>query len=483
MGGPTRAATKLRRAAAAVLLRTAAVIAAAAIAAPPAIAVAQVDPYRQHMENGIKLFHDGNYTGAIVEFEAAYKERPKASPLFNVALAEKALFNYPKAIAALERALAQHLGTMDESDQSTARSAIEEMRALLAHLTVELSPPDVTLIVDGNEQPRSAEATRTLDLGPGVHRIEARADGYSSAEQSISLASGERDKKVKLSLVPDKGTVTIDAGGAETAISIDSKFVAFGRFTGMLAPGTHVVQIYEPDRVIYAAQVLVVAGRAHEVRPGFGGVPFGIGSPIPVPPPPPPARKSTSPTSPRRGYFVIGAASLLWPLSDPKGFSDLHPQSNSGGAGTLRIGYRVNVAASFDVMLQYANVEIDSSLETRPNYTLSSGRFGVNLRLMSPGQRVRFVGSLGGGLVYDDVTFNSAGLTSCGLCKDASGPDPFLHTDVGLEIDLSGVLLGFSLDSFFQSSRGIEDADGTSIYEPDPLMHLGGSVHVGYAFW
>ena len=64
----------------------------------PREALAQTDPYKQHMENGVKLYNDRNYEAALSEFRAAYDAKPKASPLVNIALGHKALFNYPKAI-------------------------------------------------------------------------------------------------------------------------------------------------------------------------------------------------------------------------------------------------------------------------------------------------------------------------------------------------------------------------------------------------
>ncbi|WP_437588729.1 hypothetical protein [Sorangium sp. So ce1000] len=385
-------------------------------------ALAQVEPYRQHMENGIKLFQDRNYRAAVVEFEAAYKEKPKASPLFNIALAEKALFNYPRAITALERALEQHRDTMDEGDERTARSAIEEMRALLARLTIELSPQSATLLIDGEEQPPSPSGTRVIELGPGVHRIGARADGHASTEQSVTVVSGERDQKVKLSLVADRAPVTP-------------------------------AQPFTP----------------------------------PLPPPPP---KPVPISIPPQGYYVIGAASLLWPLSHPQAFP--RPEANSGGAGSIRVGYRVNTAAAFDVMLQYANIATGSDDPAYPNasYTLGSTRLGLNVRLMTPGQTWRFVGSIGGGLTYDAVKFDSIktpeGDICDGLCQRAAGVNAFVFSEVGVELDLGGVLLGFSLDSYFQSSRGISyknlDQDDVTLYS-SVLLELGGSLHAGYAFW
>src|ERR1700742_1591324 len=52
---------------------------------------------RRHFRTGVKLYRDGNYKGALAEFEAAYRDKPSAGSLQNVALCQKALFRYPQA--------------------------------------------------------------------------------------------------------------------------------------------------------------------------------------------------------------------------------------------------------------------------------------------------------------------------------------------------------------------------------------------------
>jgi hypothetical protein len=104
---------------------------------------------------------------------------------------------------------------------------------------------------------------------------------------------------------------------------------------------------------------------------------------------------------------------------------------------------------------------------------------------MTPGQTARLVGSLGGGVAYDTVSFSIDPADDCPIerCFDASGLDPFLLVDLGAELDFGGALVGLAVESYFQSSRGIDDADDHDLYYPRALVHLGGSLRVGYAFW
>src|SRR5262249_1681187 len=86
----------------------------------PSSAWAQPEAYKEHMENGVKLFNDKNYSAALMEFRAAYQAKPKANPLLNIALCYKAQFNYPKAIQTLEQALRDHASTMEPADKAAA---------------------------------------------------------------------------------------------------------------------------------------------------------------------------------------------------------------------------------------------------------------------------------------------------------------------------------------------------------------------------
>jgi hypothetical protein len=174
------------------------------------------------------------------------------------------------------------------------------------------------------------------------------------------------------------------------------------------------------------------------------------------------------------GPFALVTGSLLVPFTHPLDMKS--PESNSGGAGGFHVGYRVNTPAAFDFMFEYGNVLTTSTKDANIGYTLQSFRFGLNVRLMTPGRTVRFVGSIGGGLVYDLVDYNITNGAAC-LCRSASGVDPYLMGELGLELDFG--------ESYFQSSRGIKTsgAQQTFAYSSSPLVHLGGGLRVGYALW
>src|SRR5262249_44409635 len=143
--------------------------------------------------------------------------------------------------------------------------AIKDMRALLGQVVVKLIPPEATLVVDGQEILAGA-AKEPLQLGPGEHKIVARADGFVTGEQSGTVASG-KSQDVTIVLARETGQVTVEAPDPRLTIIIDQHAVGAGTWTGMLLLGAHTVEIAGPGVPPYRTEISVVAGKPLLVRP------------------------------------------------------------------------------------------------------------------------------------------------------------------------------------------------------------------------
>lgn len=428
---------------------------------PPAAEPSSADAYKQHMSNGVKLYNDENFGAAIAEFEAAYAERPRASPLVNLALCHKSLFHYPKAIAALERALEHHHDTMQAEDRTAAETAIREMRALLGYITVDVTPSQAVLYVDGEALPPGAK-DKPIPLGPGKHRISARAEGYESAEETVSVTSADRDKVVRFALEPNMGWVVVKTGDPEMAIAIDQQPMAMGEWAGLVEPGTHLVQMYKPGGAEYAFQVLVVAGKAQEVRPDVGGVPIALPKAAAVQ-----TKKTTTPATkiakppapPQRGLYAQATG----------GVHIMFGEDGAGGMAGARFGYRTSTRVGFEFMFDYMSNRVTTEAAPADDrVAMNALRFGGGFRLMSPGRTARFVATIGGGLAYKWITKG-----------DSSQVVPFGNLDMGFEYDWSGVLLGIAA----QHNVLLPGDEVGRMELSDPRFTLGLGVRLGYAGW
>ncbi|MFO0593229.1 MAG: tetratricopeptide repeat protein [Polyangiaceae bacterium] len=447
--------------------------------APAALPDSAADLYRQHMDVGISFYEQKNYPAAIAEFQEAYKARPKASPLVNMALCYKAQFAYTRAIKALEKALSQHADTMDENDKKAAQTEIEEMRARLSYVTFKVTPPDVAVEIDGEAIPDAASGS-PVALSPGPHDIKITADGFADVEQQVTVASGQR--LLEYTLIPNKGFVRIKAPGPKFEIAVDAKVFGTGEWAGLIPPGAHTVEWYVPrSGSVYRVRLDVEAGRTYELSPGKGGIPV-TETGDPVPPKPPPTPKPV----PVTGFFALATVSPFWPTEQPRAFKDegMSPGISVGARG----GYRVNTPVSFDAMVAYSNLLVRRQLEPDISYSLELFRAGLNMRLQTPGRIARFYGNFGGGFVFDSLDFNydgvADGLAKCTngnatvSCKDGSGFDGYLLMEAGLQFNFGNVLVDGTFGTIFQSTRGF----GLRTYNDWlPLIEVG--IRVGYSTW
>jgi hypothetical protein len=226
----------------------------------------------------------------------------------------------------------------------------------------------------------------------------------------------------------------------------------------------------------------VAAGKSQDIRPGMGGRPIsGAAAPKALPDVPPKPEPVAPPEPPLRGFYGMATAGLMAPLAHPENFLDA--ESESGGAFGARLGYRVNNAASFEAMFEYSNITISSETYDA-DYTLASYHVGLNLRLHTPARRVRFVGIIGGGLVHDSLAFDlvepaGPGCAARKVCDDTSGFDPYILSELGIELEFGGVLVGLAFVSSFQAMKGLDK----EAYDNDPIVLAGGGLRVGYGTW
>lgn len=438
--------------------------------------------YFVHMTNGVKLFNSNNFKSAIAEFEAAYKAVPKASPLINQALCYRELKNYPRAVERLELALAKHRASMTADDVTASERAIADMRALFAYVTITVAPASSSVTIDGD--PVSPEALRKpVPLSPGEHEIGASAGGFLSSTKTLSVVSSDQ-VTVALELVPARGTLRVIASKPDSMIEIDGEEQTPGSWQGELPAGAHSVRAVGESG---EGTIEVVAGQTVTIDLSKGSTAL------------PPLPTTPADDDPKRGFYAHLNGAVLIPVRHPKVFS-FDKDVSSGGYVGVRAGYRVHTYAAFEGMLEYGNVEGPANGAGSKTYSLSSIRIGPSLRLMSPGDLVHFVGTLGGGIEvhlmsYEDLEPDAGtplclgGATEC----ESNGVDFYVQTEVGVEIDFDHVLIGVAAALYLSGTKGVEDnpLDEDNVrttnvakpYDNEVLPQLGPRLYIGYAFW
>jgi len=211
---------------------------------PAATPLHAPDPVKVHLDQGVALFNDGNYSAALAEFEAAYELDPAPYILNNIGLAQKGLFRYQDAIATLQKFLAASPTLTAEQRKQTER-IIAEMQALLSQVTLDVAPAGAQIALDGHPL-GTAPLAAPVQVAAGSHTVDVALDGYSSVHREISVAAATPlTVSVALTAVRKVGTVHVTTV-PQGAIVVDGKPLGLGDVRAQLEAGGHTLDVSAP---------------------------------------------------------------------------------------------------------------------------------------------------------------------------------------------------------------------------------------------
>ncbi len=460
--------------------------------APDGAPAPEKSAYQRHLDNGVKLYREGNYPAAIAEFQEAYKAEPKASPLINLALSYKKLFQYPKAIEVLEQALARHTDTMKPAHREAAEREVRELNALLAWVTVTLTPPTAQLFID-NEAVPAAKLANPIALSPGSHQFRAEAEGHKRAEVSRSVTSGMNNAVIALSLVATTGALSVTTDHDDAWIEVDGKMRTQGSWKGMLPPGVHSVRVLRDGEVDTIQVVIQEGGHSAVTQDEDGGLVSKAAVPIEKG-----DQSSFGVEIPDilRGFYGFGSGALLTSIVKIEEFTAAE-QDRWGAAGGLFLGYRVADWAAFEAMGQFSDIRVegimhpDTERKVETQYTIQTWRLGGMMRIMVPGRTMfRFVATVGAGLLIEEIHWkNRTGILDADGATDArfedsNGVGPFAEIDMGVELELSNVLVDVMVQNSIQSSKHLDHGDAElNAFGGNTHLVVGPTIRVGYGLW
>jgi hypothetical protein len=171
--------------------------AAPAQAAEPASEGPDVEQARKHFSQGLKLYKDGDFDAALVQFERAYAVKSNFKVLYNIAQCNFELHQYVETRDALVRYLKDGAGEIDAERKAAVENDLSELSRRIAHLKLSVNVNGATVYVDGKKL--------------GVTPLPAAID-VNEGQRTISIESAERGSKQRVVRV---------AGGEEQSISVE----------------------------------------------------------------------------------------------------------------------------------------------------------------------------------------------------------------------------------------------------------------------
>lgn len=176
-------------------------------AAPDVPVDARVEEAGQRYERGLRLYEEGDYELAAIEFERAYDLIPHYRALFNIGQVHVQLGNYAQAHAALTRYLDQGSALIPQERRAAVIADLEMLKGRIGRLTVTVNISGAEILINDVVAGVSPLAA-PLWVDAGRKRVSARKQGFISRWEPVVVA-GRDELTLSLALVPEPARVVV----------------------------------------------------------------------------------------------------------------------------------------------------------------------------------------------------------------------------------------------------------------------------------
>lgn len=170
--------------------RAAVLVASMLMTASVAMGQAEDDTARArgHYERGVSLYDEGQFDGALAEFEAAYALSHRASLLFNIGQIHARLGHAVEATESLERYLTE-VPDVSPDRRAAVESELATQRGRIARVTVQTVEGARVSIDDVDRGTAPLDAP--ILVGAGEHLLLVVAEGHEASRTRFRIAGGE----------------------------------------------------------------------------------------------------------------------------------------------------------------------------------------------------------------------------------------------------------------------------------------------------
>jgi tetratricopeptide (TPR) repeat protein len=176
--------------------------AASATAGPDANAKKEA---ARRFEHAIKLYEEGDYVLALAEFERVYELVPDYRVLYNIGQVSMQLGRYARALRTLREYVSRGGNELPSDRRNAVQADLASLEARTATVKLDVQPAGTEVSIDGAVVGKSP-LLEPLVVDVGERRVQARATGYVTIGQTLTLAGGDW-RQVTLKLEPEPTVV------------------------------------------------------------------------------------------------------------------------------------------------------------------------------------------------------------------------------------------------------------------------------------
>jgi hypothetical protein len=218
---------------------------------------------QKQWDSAIALYEKGQWDGARTSFFAAWEASKNPRVLFNVAVCDKNLGRYARAIETLKKELADGKGQLSPDEETAVKAQISGLEQFVAELTIDVSEPGAEVFVD-EAKVGTTPLPAPVPVQVGERHVRVVKAGFIEGRETIELKGGASGR-VTVKLAPSVKTSLVNVsviGPANAVVKVDGKEVGPAPYKGQVGVSA------EPHQFSAEAPGYVTATQAALVREG-----------------------------------------------------------------------------------------------------------------------------------------------------------------------------------------------------------------------
>ncbi len=232
---------------------------------------------RKAFDRASELFSNDNFAGARTEFERAQELSSDPRILYNVAVCDKSMHRYSRAMVALEQSLALGGDTLPKAYVDRVKDTLSTLTPFVSTLSIRVSEVGAKVFVD-DEPVGVAPLPSPIRVDVGDHLVGAKKTGFLDEPKKVRVTSGT-PATLDLTLEPQqrRADLVVTAAAPNARVLVDGIDLGPLPFRGVLEPGKHAVTVRAPDHKSETRVVDITYGKentftfaltkeAHEAR-------------------------------------------------------------------------------------------------------------------------------------------------------------------------------------------------------------------------
>lgn len=154
-----------------------------------ALADKNVDEARVRFKRGTEFYDEGNYRGALVEFERAHQALPNYKMLYNIGQVYLQLLDYARAQDAFSRYLKEGGSDLGSSRRDEVNRELERLKTRVGRIAVVTADGAEVLIDD--ESVGMAPLSAPVSANTGRHKVTVNPPGRAAITRVVDVAGLE----------------------------------------------------------------------------------------------------------------------------------------------------------------------------------------------------------------------------------------------------------------------------------------------------